>query len=376
MTIRALRVRGSFRGPTGYDRNVRSFTRELVNAGVDVQLVDMPEWSARRLAPGQLDPWFESLDRPVDASLSLQFCMPHQVRRLGHLPTVNFTMFEADRIPAIFRNAAGNSVMTIVPEASSFQSWVEAGADPQNIRICPLGIDPDLFGVKSTPMPIAMTSGEDIAARQTRFLNLSEIVPRKNQIGLLRSWLLATTADDDAVLVIKAGGASSADVERVGALLPMLEEETGKSFSDAASVVLIGEIFADEEMPQLYASATHYISMSFGEGWDLPLMEAAASGLQLIAPNHTAYKTYLNPAIATLLPVRKVPAATVDGFGVYFKGASWWEPNLDAAVDAIRRAIEGREQTVASAQDFILGHYTWRHATARLLEILAEAERM
>lgn len=81
MTIKAVRVRGTFHGPTGHDRHVRAFVREFVRAGVDVQLIDMPEWSRRRLLPSQRDPWFDTLNSEVDASVFLQFCMPSQVDR-------------------------------------------------------------------------------------------------------------------------------------------------------------------------------------------------------------------------------------------------------------------------------------------------------
>ena len=49
---------------------------------------------------------------------------------------------------------------------------------------------------------------------------------------------------------------------------------------------------SDEEiadMTGLMRAATHYWSMSHGEGWDLPLSKAGAMGLSLIAPRHSAY---------------------------------------------------------------------------------------
>lgn len=376
MTIKAVRVRGTFHGPTGHDRHVRAFVREFVRAGVDVQLIDMPEWSRRRLLPSQRDPWFDTLNSEVDASVFLQFCMPSQVRRLGTLQNVNYTMFEADRIPDIWVRAAPMSVLTVVPESSSYDAWIESGVSAERLRICPLGVDPQAFGGASSPLLIQMESGEVIAARRTRFLNLSEVVPRKNQRGLLRTWLQATSSDDDAVLIMKIGGAGPEDTQKIRALIPALEQETGKSFTDAAPIVFLDKVLADDDMPRLYAAATHYLTLSFGEGWDLPLMEAAASGLQLIAANHAAYRSYLDASIATLIPVVRKPAVTDADFRVFFEHAHWWEPDERIAIEAIRNAIEGREQAVASPRDYVLGHFTWRHAAARLLEILTEAEQM
>ncbi len=374
MTIRAVRVRGSFRGPTGHDHHVRSFTRELARAGVDVELIDMPEWSARRLPPEMQDPWFETLNRDVSASVYLQFCMPHQVRSAQGLRTVNYTMFEADRIPKQWKRVAMRSTLTVLPEASSRDAWLAAGVPAERLRICPLGIDPALFSTRCEPIRLIGNSGENLGTRRVRMLNLSEIVPRKNQRGLLLAWLIATSASDDAVLVIKPGGATGIDDHRLPELMRTLEHQTGRAFAEAAPVHLLMDNYGDAEMPRLYAAATHYISMSFGEGWDLPMMEAAASGLRLIAPDHTAYRSYLNHDTATLLPTRLVPAEVSADFRVLFANAQWWEPDQKAAIQAIRNAIDDRESTVASARDFILGHYTWERAAARLIEILTEAE--
>jgi hypothetical protein len=52
-------------------------------------------------------------------------------------------------------------------------------------------------------------------------------------------------------------------------------------------------------MPGLFAAASHYWSMSHGEGRDQPMIEAAASGLRLIVPRHTAYLEYLDADVAS-----------------------------------------------------------------------------
>ena len=67
-----------------------------------------------------------------------------------------------------------------------------------------------------------------------------------------------------------------------------MHEQLGKSLADAAPVQIVQRIFADAEMPGLYAAATLYISLSFGEGWDQAMVEASAGGLRLIAPDHSA----------------------------------------------------------------------------------------
>src|SRR3569833_1384300 len=100
VTLAALRVRGPFHGPHGYDRHTRAFVRELHQLGIAIQLVDLPEWTSARLPDGSIEPWLDHMDRPVGAKVALELCMPHQVVPVPGMVMVNYTMFEADRIPA------------------------------------------------------------------------------------------------------------------------------------------------------------------------------------------------------------------------------------------------------------------------------------
>src|SRR3712207_6660229 len=145
MTLRALRVIGPFRGPSGYEHHVRAFVRELHRRGVKVELIDLPEWGPAKLPDHLRDPWFETLDRPVDAQVLLQFCMPHQVVTYDGLISVNFTMFEATRVPPRWVAAARRCALTVLPTKASLQAWIASGAPESRLRLCPLGVDTALF---------------------------------------------------------------------------------------------------------------------------------------------------------------------------------------------------------------------------------------
>lgn len=122
-------------------------------------------------------------------------------------------------------------------------------------------------------------------------------------------------------------------------------------------------------MPRLYAAATHYWSMSRGEGWDQPMTKAAAAGLRLIAPDHTAYRAYLDPGIATMLPCHREPASRLDleepdariYRSLFTADPMWFEPDREAAIAAVRVAIEGSDEPAVSARERML-NYPWQAA--------------
>jgi hypothetical protein len=92
-----------------------------------------------------------------------------------------------------------------------------------------------------------------------------------------------------------------------------------------------------------------------------------------IAPDHSAYQTYLDPSIALMIPSREtlaLPPGTLD----WFDGLNWWIPDERASIAVIRGILDDGLSPPASGRDRILGQFTWERATQCLLEILQEAE--
>jgi len=150
----------------------------------------------------------------------------------------------------------------------------------------------------------------------------------------------------------------------------------GKSRRESAPILFVDRIFADAEMPGLFAAATHYWSMSHGEGWDQPMAEAAATGLGLLAPAHSAYPTYLDDSVARMIPSRPIPAVVQSDVGLarLFAGATWWDPDPVEAAAALREVIDGRHRRV-SARQRMVARFTWDRAATRLLAVLDELHR-
>jgi glycosyltransferase involved in cell wall biosynthesis len=374
--IKSLTVRGPFRGPTGHDHHTREFVRHLLAAGVRIQLLDVPAWGPRRLAPSQRDPLFDALSTPVGADIVLHFCMPHQVAGGLTRFDVNFTMFEATRVPQAWVDLGLSHDLVVVPTPASRDAWTASGFPEERLRLCPLGVDGGRFHPDVTPLALADRDGRSLASYRTRVLNVSDLTARKNLLGLLRVWLRETSRRDDAILILKVGRGAPGTTVRFMREVDMLERQLGRTRRQAAPVLFMDHVLDDAEMPGLFAAATHYWSMSHGEGWDQPMMEAAATGLRLIAPRHSAYPTYLDEDAVTWLPARRV-IAWVPGDGslaALFRGAEWWDPDEDAATEAIRAAIRGDDAVRPAARARLLAEFTWPQATTRLLSILAELQ--
>jgi glycosyltransferase involved in cell wall biosynthesis len=372
-SARSLEVVGPYKGSSGYDRHTREFVREFVRQGVDVNLTHLWGWSID-LPPEMRETWFDDLDTPVTANTVLHFTMPNQAEPRFGKRNVNYTMFEAERIPQIWAECAPQHDLIVVPTESSYQAWAMSGVPEAQLRICPLGVDGAYFSTPAQPAPLKTHVGRTLDSYRYRFLNIAELRPRKNHLGLLRSWIRATRPEDEAVLILKASVFQEGVMEEFQADLIDMQQQLGRSLNDAAPVIMIGHIVTNEMVRSLYASATHYLSFSRGEGWDQAMMEAAVAGLQLIAPKHSAYLTYLNEEDAYLVPSSLRPARFEGRMGMadwaWFAGLRWWEPDEDAAVEIIRGIVRGEVGPKPSPQARIARDYTWTNAARRLLELI------
>ena len=371
---KTLRITGPCTGPTGYDNMVRSIARALVENGVQIELHDFPSWSPAKFPASMHPVFFEHCQRRIKTRFHLHFCMPQQVKPSRRCLNINYTMFEATRLSSGWVRASLKNDLTIVPTESSRQCWVCSGVPEEKVKVCPLGGDFDRFAPGVDPLEATTQDGRPINRFRLRFLNVAEFIHRKNLTGLLRAWITATTANDDAVLLLKTGFYAPGSREKFERQLRGIEETLGKRLAGAAPVVLLDAVLAPDEMPRLHAMATHYWSMSRGEGFDLPMLEAAASGLQLIAPDHSAYQEYLNPQIAFLLPVREVAAKIPDdaGLSACSAGSNWWEPDGQAAAELIRALVNGTAAPTRPARPALSSKYTWRETARRLWEIISE----
>jgi FkbM family methyltransferase len=372
---RRLKVVGPYKGGSGYDGVTRAFVREFVRQGIRVELHDLPGWSVP--LPEHAHSVFDRLAVPVGAETVLHFVPPHHARPEPGRRNVNYTMFEADRIPAHWVDPARAYELIVLPTEAAFRAWANSGVPAGKLRVSPLGVDVEFFSAPAAPMQLATPDGRPLASFRSRFLHVAELRRRKNHVGLLRAWMHATHRDDDAVLILKLSVFQDNTLTQFQEDVFEMQRRSGRSLLAAAPVVVLADYLPDDMLRALYATATHYISLSHGEGWDLPMMEAAVCGLALVAPAHSAYLTYLREEEAHLIPAPLGPAR-FDGKltpedALLFHGVQWWHPDEAAAADVIRAIVRGNAPPKRSPRDRIAAEYSWEKAAAALLATIDES---
>jgi glycosyltransferase involved in cell wall biosynthesis len=371
--LKRLKVIGPYKGLTGYDHHTREFVRALYRQGVAVELVDLPEWVSAKLPPERREAWFDTLNKPVGARIVLHSMMPHLVKVEKDRFNAVFTMFEATRVPPQWARLSRKHDLTIVPLESSRQAWLASGAPPEQVRVCQQGVNPEMYHAGVEPLVLQDAGGQTLERYRVRFLNVSALIPRKNVMGLLHAWFQATRPGDDAVLIMLLTPHARWQLENFQSDFAALQKELGKTLCDVAPIHFIFEPLDHREMPRLYAAATQYITLSRGEAWCMPLIEAAASGLELIAPRYLLETGYFDESNAHLLPNVQVPAAFEGRRADLFAGAQWWEPDAAVAAKVIRDIVDGTAPRKIPARARVLRDFTWEIAAQRMALILHEA---
>ncbi len=356
-----LFVRGPLTPVSGYGHMTCRFLERLVGRpGHPVQAVGV--FGSERW-PGA--------EAPVRARVALHCLIPPAVDPLPGSRTVVFSMFEGTSIPPAWARFSARHDLVVVPCEASRQAWMARGHPEERLRICPLGVDP--APVIGAPLALTDRRGRPVSGYRRRILNVSDFIPRKNVDGLLRVWLRATRADDDAVLIVKLGKGSPESRAAIDALFARTEQAVGRRWDEAAAVAVVDRRLTEEEMDGLFHAATTYCSLSHGEGWDLPLTKAGALGMGLIAPRHSAYVDYLDDSVARLIPARIEAACLPYSAAPWppFHGLDWWTPDEEAAAAAIIDVVRGG-LALPDARARLLGRFTWEQATDQLNAILAE----
>jgi len=340
--ISEVYVYGPVHGPTGYDEVTRSLLLGFYFNGARVRLEPFVNWSNAKIDTG-INPLLEAWQSmPVGPKVNINVCLPEQTKVQPSMVNVNYTMFEADRICERWVKAAERMDLIIVPTEFNREVWVQSGVTPWKVAVVPIGIDTARYQPQQAVLPLFSEEGE--APLHERFsirvVNMQEVITRKNLEGLLNVWVNTTTKDDDACLILKLGSFSGdAFRDFYKRFIDSLPKDKRES---AAPVFAYTRVLPEIALAPFLANATHYFTMSYGEGWGLLETKSGAMARKVIAPRSTGFLGYLNDDNSYMIETEPVPAImdSLAHIKSLYTGAHWFRPDVDSAKEQLRKAID------------------------------------
>jgi glycosyltransferase involved in cell wall biosynthesis len=198
------------------------------------------------------------------------------------------------------------------------------------------------------------------------FLNIGTLTSNKGLIVLLKAFAVVLQRHPDVWLLLKG-------VDALYRSQDMLNEHCKLLTADEARRIVprikyIGQNLSADDMAGLYQATDAYVTPYFAEGFNLPALEAIATGLPLICTAGGPTDDFVNDDVA--LRINSKPIAVPSG--VYVGGTAL-EPNLHHLIELMNRVIEDpsiAQRARSRGPEHVAANFTWRNAVLRLMEIL------
>ena len=192
------------------------------------------------------------------------------------------------------------------------------------------------------------------------FLCISQMGPRKNLPNLIK-WFVKEFKDDEVGLVIKTNIMKNSLVDRLATEDRIKKVIASETKDKKCKVYLLHGDMTDEEIHSLYlhGKIKSFVSFTHGEGFGLPLFEAAYSGLPVVAPGWSGQcdflfdeskKSHFYNVAFDIQPIQE--DAVWDG--VVQKDSMWSFAREDSARNQMRKCYEDVSAGNVSACEYAI----------------------
>ena len=268
---------------------------------------------------------------------------------------IGYTMLEVDGMPTDWIRKCNSMDEVWVPSTFNLDTFRNFGVT-RPIHLMPLGIDPQYFNPQ-------IVGNRD--PRRFTFLTIFEWGERKAPEILLRAFADEFSRDEEVVLVCKVmNNDPDVSVRHQAAALRL-------RMGGGRIVISENEMAPTYQIGSLYRSAHCFVSCTRGEGWGMPILEAMACGVPVIATDWSAQRDYFTADVGYPLRVdRLVPAKARCPWYSAFR---WAEPSYEHLRQLMRHVFEHREEAEERgrrAAELAHANFTWDHTARRIVDRL------
>ncbi len=174
------------------------------------------------------------------------------------------------------------------------------------------------------------------------FYSIFEWQDRKGPREMIEAYLRAFPSDSGTVLVLKSNPGAAA-------LAASTLADAPRRIPSSARVELRCEGWSETEIAALQSRGDCYLSLHRGEGWNLPMFEAACLGKPVVATGYSGPMEYLDPAAHQLIRHRAAPVQ--QRYAYYHPSMRWAEPDIAHAAELMRQVAAERDPARSRAAD-------------------------
>lgn len=189
---------------------------------------------------------------------------------------IQWIVFESTRIPDIILPTMQTADLVWVPSHWGKSVLISNGVSDQKIDVVAEGVNSAIYH------PYYAKPNGTVK----RFLSVGKFEKRKSHIETMLAWAAVFGNDPNVELIIKTDHFMNAEQK-----LQYLQQFVDKL--NIENISIIWGNYDQQQMLSLYRSADVFVLPSKGEGWGLPIIEAAAIGLPIVCTNYSGQTEYL-----------------------------------------------------------------------------------
>ncbi|MBP0006022.1 MAG: glycosyltransferase family 4 protein [Cyanobacteria bacterium SBC] len=267
---------------------------------------------------------------------------------------------------ASFAEAHRNSdTVIITPSNWSRAGFLNAGAVAERVVVVPHGVDTNVFH------PLLHEDREALRRQWNldgcfAFLHIGVMTWNKGIRLLLKAFATVTERYPHARLVLKGNDAIRKSREFVVKDLQemLTQEEIDRVLP---RIAYIGKNLNARQLARLHQVCDAYVSPYLAEGFNMPVLEAAACGLPILCTKGGATDDFTHSSFTGYID-SKLSTVEIDNEVRYYL-----HPDLDRTISLMSEFIETpkfAEQARRTAPRFVASRLTWKHVVDRLLEVM------
>lgn len=325
----------------GYGLQARRMLKPLIDGGAKVKLIPDEDYLQPHMKIS--DPYW---DKQIELSKSMEeapiricYALPPRYKPDPKKITVGYTMWETNKYPRPWVQHINGTCNYFFAGCDSLVESAKDGGITCPVIPMNATLDTDDWSPKGPHININEVPTEDV-----KFLFIGNFIPRKNLDQLLVAFAVAFEEVKDVSLIIKTWSHvnTAAGKKHISDAIGHLLGKAG-GLKHKPRVSVISDILEEEQIMGLIRSCDVYTSVSRGEGFDLPMMQAMSMEKMIVTTRYLAHGDYLDDSNSIDVPFNLTPC--VDAAAPLYDSYQLWSaPDMEAYIRSLQLAYTAVRQ--------------------------------